>query len=80
MISAYFEQLLNLPTLSWWLAETQDAKVGISYIELDAETIHPSQLEQVEVACNEAIKNHINVITHIYPSIDSPELKSAKTR
>lgn len=80
LISALFEQLLNLPTLSWWMAENSDGKVGFSYIELDAENIDQSQMDQIEQAANEAIANAVPVQTHIYPSVDSEELKSAKTR
>ena len=40
LISAYFEKLLNIDTLSWWMADNQDmTKVGVSHIELDAENI-----------------------------------------
>ena len=40
LISAYFEKLLNMDTLSWWMADNQDmTKVGVSHIELDAENI-----------------------------------------
>ena len=63
LISAYFEKLLNMDTLSWWMAENQDnGKVGVSHIEMDAETIDSNMLDQVEQACNEAIRKHIEVI------------------
>ena len=40
LISAYFEKLHNMDTLSWWMADNQDmTKVGVSHIELDAENI-----------------------------------------
>ena len=64
LISAYFEKLLNMDTLSWWMAENQDnGKVGVSHIEMDAETIDANMLDQVEHACNEAIRKHIEVHT-----------------
>ena len=80
LISAMFEQLLDMDTLSWWMAENQDGKVGISYIEINTENVTQDQLDQVENECNEAIRKHIDVITHIYPSAKSEELKLAKTR
>merc|ERR1711974_211876 len=63
------------------MAENDNDKVGLSYIELDnADSVEQSILDQVEDACNDAIRNHIEVITHIYPSKDSEELQWAKTR
>ena len=49
------------------MAESDVDKVGLSYIELDAEVIEQSQLDQVEEICNDAIREHIEVVTHIYP-------------
>jgi len=80
LISAYFEKLLNIDTLSWWMADNQDmTKVGVSHIELDAENIDAGMLDQVEQACNEAVRNHIDVLTHVYQA-GSEDLKAASTR
>ena len=77
LISAMFEQKLNYETLSWWMAENVGSKVGISYIELDKETVSQEELNQMEDACNELIRQHVEVVTKIYDE-DSEELKTAK--
>ena len=77
LLSAMFEQRLLYETLSWWMAVNTESKVGVSYIELDQEQVTPDELNQMEEACNEAIRQHIPVVTKIYDS-DSEELKNAK--
>jgi hypothetical protein len=37
-------QSMNIPTMSWWLAENGATKVGFSYIELGAEKIGQEQV------------------------------------
>ena len=37
-------QSLNIPTMSWWLAENGPSKVGFSYVELGAEKIGREQV------------------------------------
>ena len=77
LLSAMFEQRLLYETLSWWMAVNTESKVGVSYIELDQEQVTSDELNQIEEACNEAIRQHIPVVTKIYDS-DSEELKNAK--
>lgn len=79
LVSALFERLLNVPTASWWMAENGNNKVGVSYIELDAETVTEDQTRQVEDACNDAIRKHLNVDVHVFKAGDS-QLEQAKTR
>ena len=60
LISALFEQKFELNTSSWWMAENDNDKVGLSYIELDnADSVEQSILDQVEDACNDAIRSCI---------------------
>jgi len=81
LISAKFEQKFKWSTVSWWMAENdlENGKVGLSHIELNTEVIEQHQLDEVEELCNEAIREHMEVLTHIYPP-ESEELKWAKTR
>ena len=56
-----------MDTLSWWMADNQDiSKVGVSHIELDADNIDSNMLDQIEQACNEAIRKDLDVVTHVY--------------
>ena len=41
--------------------------------------LYTDMLDQVEQACNEAVRNHIDVLTHVYQA-GSEELKAASTR
>ena len=78
LISAIFDKC-GIETLSWWMAENETGKVGVSYIELDTKEISPEQLEQVENECNQSIRDHLEVQTLIFAP-GSEELASAKTR
>ena len=78
LISAMFDKL-NLETLSWWMAENPDGKVGVSFIELDTDNVAQEVLDQVEKSCNDAIMDHVNVETLVYQA-GSKELEDAKTR
>ena len=55
LISAIFDKC-GIETLSWWMAENDTGKVGVSYIELDTKEISQEQLEQVENECNQSIR------------------------
>ena len=78
LISAIFDKM-NIETLSWWMAENEKDKIGVSYIELDTKDITEEQLEKVENECNQAIRDHLEVKTHVFAP-GSGELDKAKTR
>lgn len=79
LISAIFENQFNIPTLSWWMAENELKKVGISFIELGTDNVTHEIMGQVEGICNELIRKHVDMVTKVYDK-DSEELKDAKTR
>ena len=81
LISAIFEKRHNIPTTSWWMAESEHAaipgsssKVGVSSIELDKSDVPEAILQQVEDECNEAIRDHLDVQVKMF-QLDDPELK-----
>ena len=79
LISALFEKLFKIETSSWWMAENDEGKVGISSIEMNVESLCQEQLEAVENACNKAIKDHLDVSVNVY-QLDNPALAEAHTR
>ena len=79
LISAMFEKHFNVDTSSWWMAENDDMKVGISFIEMNTSSLTEKQLELVENSCNAAIRDHLDVIVNVYEK-DSPALIDAHTR
>lgn len=44
-------------------------------IDLGCSSLTPDQLAEIEQECNEAIRNHVNVIVHVYDSAKDPELQ-----
>ena len=78
LISSIFDKI-GIETLSWWMAENEVDKVGVSYIELDTKETCHEQLEHVEDECNQAIRDHLEVKTLVYTP-GSEELQNAKTR
>merc|ERR1719384_896362 len=78
LISSIFDKI-GIETLSWWMAENEVDKVGVSYIELDTKETCHEQLEHVEDECNQAIRDHLEVKTLVYAP-GSEELQNAKTR
>ena len=81
LISAVLEKRHNISTTSWWMAESDDAgsKVGISSIELDRNDIPREIVEQVELECNQAIRDHLDVQVKMY-ELNDPELNQSHTR
>ena len=53
-------------------------KIGISYIELNQPDVTPDEMNIIEEICNDSIRSSIEVVTNIYDSKDSEELKTAK--
>ena len=43
-INFFFFKILNIPTMSWWMAENGPSKVGFSFIELGAEKVSQEQV------------------------------------
>ena len=79
LISAMFEKFYNIDTSSWWMSENENDKVGISSIEMNAESLNKDQLKVVEEACNKAIRDHLDVSVNVY-QLDDPALTQAHTR
>ena len=79
LISALFEKLYNTDTSSWWMADNDGNKVGISSIEMNIESLSQEQLDSVEEACNKAIRDHLEVSVNVY-KLDNPALTEAHTR
>ena len=79
LISAILEKRENMPTSSWWMAENVGNKVGLSYIELDTSSVSPEVLKRTEEACNEAVRDGIDVKVEVFNLGDS-NLDKAKTR
>ncbi|TRY68254.1 hypothetical protein TCAL_07673 [Tigriopus californicus] len=77
LISALFESQLEINTTSWWMAENNGDKVGVSYIELDQPNITKEQLQQIEDQCNQAIREHLDVRVHVYEDAHDPALTVA---
>jgi len=78
IISAILENEHHINTMSWWMAENTEAKVGISYIELD-KPVTPEISRSVEDRCNQIIKDAIPVTVHVYQPGD-PGLDKGHTR
>ena len=72
LLSAILENEHETNTLSWWLAESSAAKVGVSYIELD-KPVTEATLSAVQERCNEVIRDArpVSVITY---NVGDPEL------
>ena len=62
------------------MANHVGSKIGISYIELNQPEVTAAEMNQIEDICNESIRSSIEVVTNIYDSKDSEELKTAKVR
>lgn len=80
LISALFESQLAINTTSWWMAENNGDKVGVSYIELDQPSITKEQVQQIEDQCNQAIRDHLEVSVHMFEDAHDPALTAAHTR
>ena len=60
------------------MANHVGSKIGISYIELNQPDVTPDEMNIIEEICNDSIRSSIEVVTNIYDSKDSEELKTAK--
>ncbi|XP_023331171.1 alanyl-tRNA editing protein Aarsd1-A [Eurytemora carolleeae] len=78
LVSAVLEREYNINTTAWWMAESSENKVGLSYIELD-KPVPPETLSLVEERCNSAIQDAIPVSVKLF-QIGDPELDAAHTR
>ena len=63
LISALLERR-QVRTLSWWMAENIDHKVGVSYIELDS-LPDATLVAEVQDAANEAIRSALPVTVNV---------------
>lgn len=79
LISAMFEKHYNVDTSSWWMAENDGNKVGVSSVEMNIESLSQGQLDFIEDECNKAIRDHLDVIVHMY-NINDPAIEEAHTR
>ena len=79
LISAMFETHYNVDTSSWWMAENDDKKVGVSFIEMNTSSLTEEQLENVEKLCNKAIRDHLDVTVNVF-ELNDPALVDAHTR
>ena len=79
LISAMFEKHYNVDTSSWWMAENDNKKVGVSFIEMNTGSLTEKQLEHIEESCNKAIRDHLDVMVNVYEK-DDPALVEAHTR
>ena len=78
LLSAILEKEHNTNTLSWWMAESHPAKVGVSYIELDRAV--SSEVERkVSERCN-ALITAATPVTVQTLSVGDPQLEAAHTR
>ena len=73
------EKFYNVPTSSWWMAESTHSKVGISFVELATDQLTEEMVQKVENACNEAIRNHFEVNVKVFEKGDQA-LELSKTR
>ena len=78
LVSAVLEREHNTQTLSWWMAESQPGKVGVSYIEIDRE-LSKDTLAKVEERCTAVITSATPVTVQTF-NVGDPELDSAHTR
>ena len=78
LISAILENEQKINTLSWWMAENNEHKVGVSYIELD-QPITDSILSMVETRCNDIIQSALAMTVTTY-EVGDPALDAAHTR
>jgi len=78
LLSAILENQYNAKTLSWWMAENSELKVGVSYIELDR-NISEMEMNEVQEKCNEVIRNSLEVSVKNF-NVGDPELDEAHTR
>lgn len=78
LISALLENEHKINTMSWWMAENSQNKVGVSYIELD-KPIPQDILTKVEDRCNECIQSAIPVTVNTY-QLGDPALDEGHTR
>lgn len=80
LVSALFENRFSINTTSWWMAENESSSgVGVSYIEVDREHISAEEMLQVELACNDAVREAVQVEVRTFEAGD-PELDRASTR
>ena len=78
LVSAVLEKEHNINTMSWWMAENSDQKVGVSYIEL-AQPVSDSTLSAVEDRCNSVIQSGLPMTVTTY-QVGDPALDEAHTR
>ena len=63
-------------TLSWWMAEHTEAKVGVSYIEVDR-AVSEEDLVAVQERCNEVIRAALPVTVNTF-DVGDPELDQVR--
>ena len=63
-------------TLSWWMAEHTEAKVGVSYIEVDR-AVSEEDLAAVQERCNEVIRAALPVTVNTF-EVGDPELDQVR--
>jgi len=78
LISAILENDHNIKTMSWWMAESTNNKIGVSYIELDT-GVPTDLMHVVEDKCNQAIRDSLPVSVTLFNRGD-PQLDQAHTR
>jgi len=78
LISAVLEREHSINTLSWWMAQTSEQKVGVSYIELD-QPVPNSVLSYVQERCNSVIQSATPMTVTTY-QVGDPALDQAHTR
>jgi len=78
LISAVLENEQKIKTLSWWMAENSDHKVGVSYIELD-NPMTDTLMSMVESRCNSVIQSALPMKVSTY-QVGDPALSQAHTR
>jgi len=78
LISAILENEQNINTLSWWMAENTEHKVGVSYIELD-NALSDTLMNLVERRCNTIIQSALPMTVSTY-QVGDPALDQAHTR
>jgi len=78
LVSAVLENEHKINTMSWWMAETSEHKVGVSYIELD-QPVSDTLLSTVEDRCNSVIQSALDMTVTTY-QVGDPALDQAHTR
>ena len=63
-------------TLSWWMAEHTEAKVGVSYIEVNR-AVSEEDLAAVQERCNEVIRAALPVTVNTF-EVGDPELDQVR--